>query len=337
MNDSSGEKEAALKAARGKVEILIGDNRVHVGESTRFGLQGYGYRKVDLVGSTDELKDHLSRSSYDLLVLDMNLDGKTSMEIVREIRAGDVGKNPFVVIMATAWKRSDEIIREAIDAGVDDLLIQPLSSDRVIDRIGYQVRARKQFIVTTDYIGPDRRNDVQREQDTKDGFEAMDVPNTLRDKEQAGTGSEKKESAEESRAKVEKAKRDIIDERLRRLGFQMSFLVDLVLEAIREDQVDDDAKRHMVRLEAMALEARFRLSGSRFEGAEELCQSLSTVAQSIAANPHDPPRTDRKLLKPLSAAVLKTFYPTANEGELARRIATSIKKFKTKLEREDGA
>ena len=253
------------------------------------------------------------------------------------MRAGDVGKNPFVVIMATAWKRSDEIIREAIDAGVDDLLIQPLSSDRVIDRIGYQVRARKQFIVTTDYIGPDRRNDVQREQDTKDGFEAMDVPNTLRDKEQAGTGSEKKESAEESRAKVEKAKRDIIDERLRRLGFQMSFLVDLVLEAIREDQVDDDAKRHMVRLEAMALEARFRLSGSRFEGAEELCQSLSTVAQSIAANPHDPPDGPKALETAVRRCAEEDVLSDCERGELARRIATSIKKFKTKLEREDGA
>ncbi len=334
MSGSNSDREAQLKAARGKVEILIGDNRVHVGESTRIGLQGYGYRKVDLVASTDDLKKSLTGASYDLIVIDMNLDGDPSMEIVREIRAGDVGKNPFVVIMATAWKRSDEIIREAIDAGVDDLLIQPLSSDRVIDRIGYQVRARKQFVVTADYIGPDRRNDTQRDQDTKDGFEAMDVPNTLRDKEQVGKKGGKKQSSEEMQAKVDSAKRDIIDERLRRLGFQMSFLVDLVLEAIQEEKVDDDAKRHMVRLESMALEAKFRLSGSRFEGAEELCQSMSTVAQSIAANPHDPPRTDRKLLKPLSAAVLKTFYPSANEGELARRIATSIKKFKAKLERE---
>ena len=68
------------------------------------------------------------------------------------------------------------MVKKVIESGSDDLLPKPLSSGHLISRIEQLVQARKSFVVTSEYIGPDRRNTEERESE----ITLLQVPNSLR-------------------------------------------------------------------------------------------------------------------------------------------------------------
>ena len=48
-------------------------------------------------------------------------DGSTG-EFVRDVRNGNLGINPFIPIIAVTWDANMDVVKEAVDAGVDELL-----------------------------------------------------------------------------------------------------------------------------------------------------------------------------------------------------------------------
>ena len=77
-----------------------------------------------------------------------------------------------------SYNSTPELVRKFIDSGADDLIPKPISASRMIERIKLLIKSRKSFVVTTDYVGPERRKPSDRE-DTLPGVE---VPNPLRAK-----------------------------------------------------------------------------------------------------------------------------------------------------------
>ena len=107
--------------------------------------------------------------------------------LIQRLRQGKVGDNPFIVIIVTTWRRDGNLINHLINSGADDVLTWPFSAAQLGERLRSQVERRKQFVVTCDYIGPDRRRDPERA-----GAECIDVPNTLRLRAQAGEDQDRK-------------------------------------------------------------------------------------------------------------------------------------------------
>ena len=55
------------------------------------------------------------------------------------------------------WDPAPELIREIVDAGADDILLQPTSRNLLKERIDTLTFDRKPFVVSARHIGPDRR------------------------------------------------------------------------------------------------------------------------------------------------------------------------------------
>ena len=72
------------------------------------------------------------------------------------------GYNPFIVIIVTAWEKSTGLINRVVNSGADDLLLRPFSTALLGQRIEAHIERRKGFVITTDYVGPDRRKDASR-------------------------------------------------------------------------------------------------------------------------------------------------------------------------------
>ncbi|MBC8451608.1 MAG: response regulator [Rhodospirillaceae bacterium] len=115
----------------------------------------------------------------DLIVIDVALPGGDVFAMVKRIRAGDLGVNPFVPVILMTWNADGVAIKNAVDCGVDYILAAPFSPADVFKRIKILINERKPFVVTSEYIGPDRRRDPGRG-DTE--IPQIDVPNTLRAK-----------------------------------------------------------------------------------------------------------------------------------------------------------
>ncbi len=124
--------------------------------------------------------------------------------------------------------------------------------------------------------------------------------------------------------------------RLVRQSYQIGFLVDLIVPALKSGAVSKDVVKHIVQLEDVANEVGLRLHGSTFEHVAELCDRLIEVAESIAGDPAAPNKRDIELLTPLSQAILAGFNPERAETEMATEISSMVHKFeeRTKTDKQ---
>lgn len=65
-----------------------------------------------------------------------------------------------------------------INCGVDHLVTEPLSPQQILSRVIAMVHHRLPFVVTADYVGPDRRKLTRPEED----YPIVDVPNSQKEK-----------------------------------------------------------------------------------------------------------------------------------------------------------
>jgi len=98
----------------------------------------------------------------DLIVTDAALPDGDLFALVERIRTGDLGANPFVPVILMTWNADGVAIKNAVDCGVDFILAAPFSLADVFKRIKILINERKPFVVSSEYIGPDRRRDPSR-------------------------------------------------------------------------------------------------------------------------------------------------------------------------------
>ena len=97
-------------------------------------------------------------------------------KFIAAIRHSEIGANPFIPVIATTWDPTPELVRKIIDSGADDLVVKPISVGHLLERVQSLVYKRKPFVVTTDYVGPDRHRTPSRMAETA----LIDVPNPLK-------------------------------------------------------------------------------------------------------------------------------------------------------------
>jgi CheY-like chemotaxis protein len=141
----------------------------------RASLRASGFPEVDAVSSREELDRKLRSRSPDLCLFGCEDAGDETCKLLREIRAGAVTSNPFLVILVAYYCSDGEIVPAFRNAGADAALSFPISDDELGEVVARQISGRKRFVATSDYIGPDRRRDPSRS-----GGECFDVLNSLR-------------------------------------------------------------------------------------------------------------------------------------------------------------
>ena len=278
-------------------------------------LLNNGFKEFIQGTTAQDVIEQLEGEPPDLLIADSEITGGDFCELVNEIRHNEVGTNPFMPIIATAWNPTSELVKRVIDSGSDDLLPKPLSSGHLIARIEQLVQARKPFIVTSDYIGPDRRKlDPDRESE----IPLLQVPNSLRVKVM---GEDEGAILQEE---INQAIADINIHKLERHSVQIEWLVVRIVPGLESSQLTKEINEHLDLLLYVAQDISRRLIGTNYEHISELCQSLTKVATDICADRNNPSAKDIKLLNPLSQAIASTFDPDRDDAAAARDIADII-------------
>ena len=148
----------------------VGPNRI----ATRASLHSIGFRRVDLAPSLDILRERLKMRSPDLMLIEVAGSESEVCALVQQVRQGTLGDNPFIVIVVTTWRRDGTIVGQVLNSGADDLIARPVSAHMLGERVRALAERRKRFVVTMDYIGPDRRREARGS-----NAECVEVPNPL--------------------------------------------------------------------------------------------------------------------------------------------------------------
>jgi two-component system KDP operon response regulator KdpE len=114
--------------------ILLVDDEAQVRRVLRATLSSQGVNVVE-AQSGEEALELLRGRTVDLVLLDMNMPGMGGLETCGAIRAGwDI---PIIIVAAS---ESDRDKVEALDAGADDFVSKPFSSDELMARIRAALR-----------------------------------------------------------------------------------------------------------------------------------------------------------------------------------------------------
>jgi DNA-binding response OmpR family regulator len=181
--------------------------------ATRSMLVQFGFERADATRDFSSLARKLSDGTYDLGLFEVSDAGGDVCGLVRQLRGGEIGYNPFMVVILTSWARGSGNVSQFIDTGADDLLLRPFSPNTLQARINSFARRRKPFVVTGSYIGPDRRHDAARPSNAQ----LIEAPNTLK-----AAAEGEREALLRHHDAVASAAETIDRERLRRLALRIS-------------------------------------------------------------------------------------------------------------------
>lgn len=144
-----------------KVRALIGEQSPILRKGIRHALSSTGVREITDCGAFADVFGHLERERYDLVVVNSEIEASDTTFLIREVRCGNVHKDPFLVALLVVTRADEPHIRLAMNSGADDILLVPFSPDQLMQRMAIIHQRRKPFVVTHDYIGPDRRRGVR--------------------------------------------------------------------------------------------------------------------------------------------------------------------------------
>jgi two-component system, OmpR family, KDP operon response regulator KdpE len=118
---------AAMKAHQARILVVDDDSQIRRVMRTTFEAQGY---EVNEAASAERALDCLRTDKFDLILLDINLPGKTGIEACREIRTS---ASVPVIMLTVRDAAADKI--EALDAGAQDYVTKPFSMGELLARV----------------------------------------------------------------------------------------------------------------------------------------------------------------------------------------------------------
>lgn len=119
------------------IHILVVEDEKKVSAFIEQGLSEEGY-KVQSAESTPEAREFLKKNNYDLIILDVMLNGTSGLDFAKELRsAGHTG----LILMLTALSTTKDKI-SGLDAGADDYLTKPFEFEELVARIRALIRRR---------------------------------------------------------------------------------------------------------------------------------------------------------------------------------------------------
>jgi two-component system, OmpR family, KDP operon response regulator KdpE len=114
--------------------ILVIDDDPQIRRAMRTTLTARGYQVGD-ARTGEEGLEALRSSTYDLVLLDMNMPGMGGIETCRTIRAN----SEIAIIMLTVSNTEADKVN-ALDAGADDYITKPFSTPELLARIRATLR-----------------------------------------------------------------------------------------------------------------------------------------------------------------------------------------------------
>jgi DNA-binding response OmpR family regulator len=117
------------------MKVLIVEDEEHLAQGLKFNLEAEGF-EADLAGDGGKALDLLSRSKYDVVVLDVMLPIVDGFEVARTMRER---ADYTPVLMLTARGRPEDVL-QGFDAGTDDYLAKPFDLNIFLARLNGLLR-----------------------------------------------------------------------------------------------------------------------------------------------------------------------------------------------------
>ncbi|WP_339712307.1 response regulator [uncultured Sneathiella sp.] len=289
------------------VRVLLFDPDPAMRHNTRSALLNAGFGDVVACADPVEFGDKAKIGKFDLILAETGLADIDTHQIIHEIRSNRIGWDPFVNVVVSLWNSAPEVVDKVMKSGADDLITRPMSRSQIISRIERLVVSRKPFVVTADYVGPDRRLAIR----APSAMPAIIVPNSLKAKaENRPELSATPETIQLAMKVVKERKISIYTEQLMRLSSAVILLFGTTGSA-------KDRKAIIAAMRERNGALAEAVQGTKLEHVISLCDALSDLLRSIDIDGRSLSDKDRELLSQIPYAIHKACVEVHHTASLA--------------------
>jgi two-component system chemotaxis response regulator CheY len=141
----------------GQLKVLIVDDEPSMRKVTRALLQAIGVKDIFDANDGRSGLEAICARAPDLVILDWEMPNPNGPEFMRAVRAPDSFPMPDVpIIMLTGYSERSRVL-EAMQLGVNEYLIKPVSSTALLARIVSILAKSRRMMKQGDYYGPEPR------------------------------------------------------------------------------------------------------------------------------------------------------------------------------------
>jgi len=125
---------------REEVSVLVVDDVNTMRTQIKLLLKSFGFRHVSLASHGEEAMHMILNGTFHLILADWQMAPMNGLDLLRFVRTNEAHKNACF-IMVTADNTKENVIG-AIQLGVDDYLLKPLTADSIQNKV-YGVLLKK--------------------------------------------------------------------------------------------------------------------------------------------------------------------------------------------------
>jgi len=139
-----------------ETKILIVDDEPQIRRVLRTTLVSQGYTVAEAKGG-DEALEQFREERPDLILLDVNMPGRSGLEVCQEIRR----TSDIPIIMLTVRNTERDKV-QALDAGADDYVVKPFGSEELLARIRAALRRAAPAEALPPFLSADLEIDFEK-------------------------------------------------------------------------------------------------------------------------------------------------------------------------------
>jgi CheY-like chemotaxis protein len=256
----------------GAIRTLMAEPNRQVSGALRSGLLRYSLRDVVACTTATRAFQILTEQPFDLICLDADLEDADVCESVRRLRDNKLGKDPFSNVVLFANPPMGPRVRQLVDSGADAIVIKPVAVSELISKIDQLINARKPFVVSSDYTGPDRRSAPRPGTMV---IPLITVPSNMRQRALGAIDDNQHVRA------VNQTWSAVTQQKIERQIFQIGWLLERIIPGGEKAAVEIEAIHYALNLVMVSDDLSERLTTAHLSELVPICQTLKENAQKL--------------------------------------------------------
>ncbi len=140
-----------------KLHILVAEDLIPMQQLMSQLLGSLGVGQVSTASDGKKAYRIYQLKKPDIIITDWQMPDVDGLEFVKNVRLQPDSHNRVIPIIMMTGFCAKERISTARDNGVTEFIIKPFSANDIAARITHIIKMPRDFIISPDFIGPDRR------------------------------------------------------------------------------------------------------------------------------------------------------------------------------------
>ena len=156
-----------------ELTVLIVDDEASMRKVTRALLQSIGIHDIYEASNGTRGLDLICVRAPDIVILDWEMPSPNGPEFMRRVRSPGAFPLPDVPVIMLTGHRERSCVVEAVQLGINEYLIKPVSSTALLARIVSIIVKPRRMMRRGDFYGPEPRKLATYKPDFDPGFDKV--------------------------------------------------------------------------------------------------------------------------------------------------------------------